>query len=209
MPENNYIDGSKKKSKKIGIILILAIILIIGLGFVGYKVLSNKEEREVDEQTEENMLSENASDSQENEISANDIEKKKLEDYEIEGTIEIPKTELKCDILNEVTKRSIEIAVAIIYTTDGINQPGNTVILGHSYTDAFFSRNDELEIGDKIYITDYKGNKVSYQIYNKFETTPEDITFYQRTAEMTEGKAEVTLSTQFNYGRLIIQAREV
>ena len=37
--------------------------------------------------------------------------KKYLEGYEILGTIEIPKTKLKCTILSEVTKRSIEIGV--------------------------------------------------------------------------------------------------
>ena len=205
MPENGYVDERNKKSKILGIVLIsVIIILIIVLGLVGYKVLNNKEEKqEVEEQTEEKVISGSGkkSSSQGEGLSAIDTssrsrEKKKLEDYEIIGTIEIPKTGLKCDILNEVTKRSIEIAVATIYTTGGLNQPGNTVIYGHNYRNSlFFSRNDELEIGDKIYITDYEGNKVSYKIYDKFETTSTDTTFYTKTAEMTGGKAEVTLST--------------
>ena len=138
-----------------------------------------------------------------------------LEDYEILGTIQIPKVDLKCVILNEVTKRSIEIAVAQMYTVNGLNQPGNTVIYGHNYRNSlFFSRNDELSNGDIIYITDKTGTKIKYEIFNIFETTSNDTTFYTRTSEMTGGKAEVTLSTCTDDAsttdrRLIIQARQV
>ena len=63
-----------------------------------------------------------------------------------------------------------------------------------------------LIIGDKIYITDNDGKKVTYTIYNKFETTPEDTSFYQRD---TSGKPEVTLSTctDDSKARLIILAK--
>ena len=66
--------------------------------------------------------------------------------------------------------------------------------------------NKKLNIGDKIYITDTTGTKLTYTIYNKFETTPEDTSFYQRD---TDGKAEVTLSTctDDSSARLIIEAR--
>ena len=47
---------------------------------------------------------------------------------------------------------------------------------------------------------------MTYTIYNKFETTPEDTSFYQRD---TGGKAEVTLSTctDDSSARLIICAK--
>lgn len=138
-----------------------------------------------------------------------------MEDYNIIGEIEIPKVDLKCNILDEVTKRSIEIAVATMYTTDGLNKPGNTVIYGHNYRNTlFFSRNDELSIGDKVIITDYEQNqKIQYEIYDIFETTMTDTTFYNRSSEETGGKREVTLSTCTDDAsetdrRLIILARE-
>ena len=91
--------------------------------------------------------------------------KKYMEDYEILGTIEIPKVNLKCAILNEVTPRSIQIAVGQIYTANGLNKPGNTVIYGHNYrNNLFFSRNDELNNGDKIYILNQEGKKLTYDI---------------------------------------------
>lgn len=141
--------------------------------------------------------------------------KKYLENYEIIGTIQIPKVDLKCVILKETTKRALEIAVAQIYTTSSLNQPGNTVIYGHNYrNDLFFSRNDELATGDKVYITDQEGTKLTYEIFNIFETTSSDTSFYPRTAQDTEGKAEVTLSTCTDDAattdrRLIVQARAI
>ena len=148
-------------------------------------------------------------------VTSSNSDKKMMEDYIIIGTIEIPKIKLKCTILNQVTKRSIEIAVGQIYTVNGLNKPGNTVIYGHNYrNDLFFSRNDELTNGDKIYILDEEGTKLTYEIYNIFVTTSTDTSFYARTAEETEGKAEITLSTCTDDAsttdrRLIIQAREI
>ena len=64
----------------------------------------------------------------------------------------------------------------------------------------------KLNNGDKIYVTDYTGKKVTYTIYNKFETTPEDTSFYQRD---TNGNPEITLSTctDDSSARLIIFAK--
>ena len=141
--------------------------------------------------------------------------KKYMENYEIIGTIEIPKIDLHCTILAETTKRALEIAVAQIYTTSGLNQPGNTVLYGHNYRNQlFFSRNDELVIGDKIYIFDQEGNKVTYEIFDIFITTSTDTSFYARTFEDTEGKCEITLSTCTDDAsttdrRLIVRASEV
>lgn len=148
-------------------------------------------------------------------VTNSNSDRKMMEDYIIIGTIEIPKVKLKCAILNQVTKKSIEIAVGQIYTVNGLNKPGNTVIYGHNYrNDLFFSRNDELTNGDKIYILDEEGTKLTYEIYNIFITTSTDTSFYARTAEETGGKAEITLSTCTDDAsttdrRLIIQAREI
>lgn len=122
------------------------------------------------------------------------------------GTMEIPATNFKYPVLEKVTKKSIETSVAFLYGS-GLNEPGNTVIIGHNYRNGlFFSNNKKLKIGDKIFITDNSGRKLAYTIYNKFETTPEDTSFYQRD---TGGKAEVTLSTctDDSKARLIILAK--
>ena len=108
------------------------------------------------------------------------------------GTIEIPSISLKYPVLDKVTPKSIETAVAFLYGT-GLNKPGNSVIIGHNYRNGlFFSNLKKVNTGEKIYITDLEGNRVEYTVYNKFEAAENDTSFYQRD---TGGKPEITLST--------------
>ena len=122
------------------------------------------------------------------------------------GYIEIPKTGIKYPVLEEATKKSIEVSVAILYGP-GLNKVGNTVIEGHNYRNGmFFSDNAKISVGDKIYITDLNGNKVTYIVYNTYETTPEDSDYMSRD---TNGAMEITLLTCNDdvSGRIIIWAR--
>lgn len=122
------------------------------------------------------------------------------------GYIEIPKTGIKYPVLEEVTKKSIETSVAILYGP-GLNKVGNTVIVGHNYRNGlFFSNNKKIAVGDKIYITDLSGNKVTYIVYNTYETTPEDSDYMTRD---TNGAMEISLSTctDDSSGRIITWAR--
>lgn len=122
------------------------------------------------------------------------------------GTISIPKTGVKYPILQEQSPAALNKGVVFIYGV-GLNQPGNTVIAGHNYRNGqFFSNNKNLVNGDKIYITDGSGKKLTYTIYNKFETSPDDASFYTKN---TNGKIEITLSTctNDNKRRTIIFAR--
>ena len=215
-----------KYGKVLTIILVIVILAIIGiLVYLGITAIKDNKTKETytkaADDFEETVTSSSNSRRSEN-LTLNEIEvqsditsKRYLEDYEIIGTIQIPKIDLKCVILNETTKRALEIAVSVMYSTGGLNKPGTTVIYGHNYRNAlFFSRNDELANGDKIYITDREGIKLTYEIYNIFETTSSDTSFYTRNSEMTGGKAEIALSTCTDNAsttdrRLIIQAREV
>ena len=128
--------------------------------------------------------------------------------FEMLGTMEIPATDFSYPILNApATKAKIETAVALQWGTAGINEVGNCVIVGHNYRNGlFFSNNKKLQLGDKIYITDNSGTTLTYTIYDKFETSDSDTSFFQRD---TEGKPEVTLSTctDDSSARLIILAR--
>jgi sortase A len=124
------------------------------------------------------------------------------------GYINIPKTNIKLPILNSSSDKAIEVAVATIYPSNPkLNEPGNIVIIGHNYRDGrLFSNNKKLSVGDKILITDTTGRQLSYTIYQKFETTPEDTSFYNRD---TNGIPEITLSTCTDDAklRIIILAR--
>ncbi len=135
-------------------------------------------------------------------------EKVMMEDYEVMGTIRIPKTGIEYPILETVTKRSIEIAVGIAYGP-GLNEVGNTIIFGHNYRNGlFFSNNKKLVNGDKIYITDKSGETVTYEVYKVYETTASDASYMQRD---TEGRREISLQTctDDSSGRIIVWAKEV
>lgn len=213
-----------KYSKVLTVILIIVIIAIVGLlAFLGYDyyekyIISKDTSSFVDnfqgEVSNDGNTTENTTGNTENPLdklndantTTSSSSKPMYKGFGVLGTMEIPATNFKYPILEKVTKKSIETAVAFLYGA-GVNQPGNTVIVGHNYRNGlFFSNNKKLNNGDKIYITDNNGKQMTYTIYNKFETTPEDTSFYQRD---TGGKPEVTLSTctDDSKARIIIFAK--
>lgn len=153
----------------------------------------------------------NTNQQQVNETPTEEPEKTYLEGYEILGTINIPKTGAHYPILSEVTKRSIEIAVGVLYppNTPALNQVGNVVIAGHNYRNGkFFSNNKKLSNGDTIEIQDATGTTVTYEIYNIYETSTTDAEYMKRD---TNGTREISLSTctDDSSARLVIWAREI
>ena len=72
------------------------------------------------------------------------------------GSIQIPKTKVKYPIVNSAEPAAMDTAIVMLYGP-GLNEEGNTVIVGHNYRNGgFFGNNKKLENGDKIYITDSK-----------------------------------------------------
>lgn len=224
---------NSKYSNVLTIILIIVIVAILGLvAFLGYdfyrKYYIDKEAEEFMSQYE-NQLGNTISD--DNTIGDNTIStiidpvneitppssssggngsSKKVptyKGYNVLGTIEIPKTGIKYPVLDKVTEKSIQIAVAYYYGP-GLNKVGNTTIYGHNYRNgAFFGKNKQLSNGDIIYITDNTGKKIKYTIYNIYKTTETDAEFVTRD---TKGAREISLSTctDDSKGRLIIWAKE-
>lgn len=125
--------------------------------------------------------------------------------YRVLGKIKIPTTGIEELVLDKVTTKSIESAVAVLYGP-GLNQVGNTVIVGHNYRNGtLFSNNKLLSVGDKIYITDEGGSQVQYTVTKKYITSAQDAGFFSRD---TEGKRGISLSTctDDSNSRLIIWA---
>ena len=129
--------------------------------------------------------------------------------YKVIGKLEMPSVNLQYPILDMLTDaRAIDYSIAMQYGA-GINKPGNTVIIGHNtYNGTFFGKNKRMKIGDIIYVTDLDGNRIAYEIYNKYITPGSDYTYANRN---TNGGREVTLVTcdNNNKNRLIICAREM
>ena len=219
-----------KYSKVLTVVLIVVIIAILGLlGFLAFSFYNNyvtkndaaafvddfKGEVNADENTQ--VGDTNTTNNGENPLdqiqstgtgSGSSNEKPTFKGFGVVGAIEIPKTSCDYPILDSdaMSPKGLETAV-IFQWGAGINQVGNSVIVGHNYRNGmFFSNNKRLNTGDKIYVTDNAGTTLTYTIYDKFETTVSDTSFYQRD---TAGKPEITLSTctDDSSARLIILAR--
>lgn len=147
------------------------------------------------------------------------LKKTYLENYEVKGSINIPKTKCEYPILERVTVDSLKKSIAILEivanpelnrVVKDLNVPGtNAFILGHNYRNGqFFSNNDKLSIGDTIKITDQTGTTITYTIYYMFYTTPDDVTFMDRDIDVNT--REITLQTcnQDSSERLIIFAKD-
>lgn len=68
-----------------------------------------------------------------------------------------------------------------------------------------FSRIDELNINDTIYISDLNENKLEYLVYKKYTTTGDDLTCMEET-----NNTEITLITcnkNNNNKRVVIKAK--
>lgn len=208
-----------------GLLIVVIIAIVAIIGYFGYKILTedSKEKaakstlEEFDSKYSKNKNNTGNGDSNETtelnavETNSSSGDKVFMEGYEVVAKIRIPAISIEYPILNEVTRKSLDTAICLLYTTGGINKVGNTVYIGHNYRNSlFFSKNDQLEEGDKVYITDTSGEEVAYTIYDMFETTSTDTSFYQRE---TNGKREITLSTctddaSTTEKRLIVLARE-
>ena len=223
MKENKY----GKVLTAILAIVIIAIIVLLGyLGYDVYRKFSTNRtaakvieefNESLDNEDEETTDGENENDGETvtpvlseeivEQTTQTGAKKVTYKGYNVVGTIEIPTIDLKYPILEKTTVDSIEVAVAVLYGP-GPNKVGNTVIVGHNYRNGdFFGKNKRLKMGDKIYITDTSGTRIKYNIYNIYETTPDDGDYIIRD---TNGKREISLSTctDNSKARLVIWAVE-
>lgn len=228
---------NSKYSKVLTIILIVAIVIIVGLlVFIGidwYKAYTvgkdtqnsldqfnsyiennqnndnnanfenNIDNNNIIEEPNNNNIIEEPSDNNNNSNS----EGLTYKGFKVAGVIEIPKTKVKYNVLDDPSAKAMEVGITIIYGP-GLNQTGNTVLAGHNYRNGtFFSNNNKLSSGDKIYITDLSGKKVTYTIYKKYKTDPNDFSYATRN---TNGKREISLTTctDDSSARIIIWAKE-
>ena len=215
-----------KYSKFLTVLLIIIIVAVIGLlGYLGYNYYRNYSINSDSDQFVSTFVEEvqNTTNNTTGEVgsisdninsvavgSTNNGTTQTFRGFNVIGTIEIPKTGISYPILEAPpTVKKLEVSVAAIYPQNAVlNTEGNVVIVGHNYRNGmFFSDNKKLSNGDKIYITDLNGNRVTYNIYNVFQTSVNDTSFYNRD---TDGAMEVTLSTCTDASddqRVIVEAR--
>lgn len=115
---------------------------------------------------------------------------KEYKGYFVVGKIKIPKLEIEKYILEKTTEETLKVAVTKTYGPKA-NEIGNFCISGHNYVQTF-GRLKELEVGDKIIITDTYNQEVMYQIYKTYKVLPNDTSCL---SQETNGEREVTLIT--------------
>jgi len=169
-----------KYSKVLTIVLVIVIVAILGLlGFLGYdyykKYSTTKQASEFvnsyqgDVTTGDSGNTTTGTDN--NEVTNTTLDgldetpntgtnsssstgsKKTFKGFTTVGTMKIPKINFEYPILEKMSTQSLATSVVALYPSgDNINQPGNTVIVGHNYRNGlFFSNLKKLSVGDKVY----------------------------------------------------------
>ena len=186
--------------KAIFIILIILVILVVGLIAIKYgkNYINDQENKKVVETF-------SRATTQEEDVTMNG--------YKVIGIVKIPKIQIEYPILDletynpEETKEPMKISI-VKYWGGKVNEYGNLSIAGHNnYDGTMFGKTKNLEIGDMVELTDLENNTISYQIYDKFVTDPNDVTILETKEESIR---EVTLitCTNGNKNRLILKAKE-
>ena len=192
----------KKKVKVSNILLlilvIIAIILIVTIG----KIISNRNQNDENLKQVISQVNENIQTDADGEIPY--IE---YQGYQVIGLIQISKINLEYPILIETTQDSLTKTITR-FGKGEVNGDGNLCLAGHDYiNNSMFGGIDKLEDEDEILITDLYGNKVTYTIFDKYTTNPDDTSVLE---SIDSRKREVTLITcsNGNKDRLIIRATE-
>lgn len=90
------------------------------------------------------------------------------------GKISIPKIDVNYSVFNECSDELLKILPCKFYGP-GMAEKGNVCIAGHNYEDdRFFSKLDELERGDLIFLSDLGGQNYKYVVYEQYEVKADD-----------------------------------
>lgn len=185
------------------LIIILVISAIILLGVIVYRYSqyqkNSQEAVAVAEKIEEEF---------EQTLETNNKVEMEYKGYQVVGIIEIPKINIKYPILSETNEDSIQYSITK-FAGEDINSIGNFVVAGHNYLDgSMFGKVKQLEIGDKIKLTDLYNNTISYEIFDIYSVNPNDTSVIK---SVKEDSREVTLitCTKGHIERLITRAREI
>lgn len=210
-----------KNKKKIGtliIILISIFFVIVIISNILNKIIKNSNEKDF-ETIKTVSNSENKITIDSSEDLQSDEQKMKNRSYQLQepeimsyykgypviAKLEIPKIHLETEVLKDYSDEALKVSVTKFYKGNP-NQIGNFCIAGHNYiTSNMFHYLKDLEITDKLYLTDAIFGKMEYEIYDKEIVNPKDISCL---SQETDGKVELTLitCTTDSKNRIIIKA---
>lgn len=131
---------------------------------------------------------------------------REIKGHKVVGKIQIPKINLETYILAETNNKALNVSVTKLCGPE-INEIGNFCIAGHNYN-KFFAKIKNLKIKDNIILTDTYDRSVLYEVYDTFQTSPQDI---KCLSQETKEEKELTLitCTKGAIKRIIVKATEV
>ena len=194
-------DGSLWIVRNFKIILFIALIPLVGYGaYIGAKYYTNYKNNKNTEPIYAVATKINSEDKDEKEY---------LAGYEVLGEIKISYLGIDVKVLNpdikgvDYTNDCLENG-AVLYYGDGLNELGNTTIIGHNRSSSFFGLKN-LEIDDEITVIDQDKNSVNYTVIEIMHVEPDDLSVL---LPMEENSREITLITCESEGttRLAIKA---
>lgn len=188
---------------------IIIILLVIVSIFISVKIINRYVENRRNEKNKEKMISEINNELENlNRNKDSEIPYIEYEGYQVIGIIKIEKIDLTYPILNVNNEDTMKKSITRFYG-DRLNEIGNITLAGHNNFDgSMFGKLKQLDIGDKIIITDLHNQSITYEIFKKYITDPNDISI---TNNSEDGIKEITLltCTNGNRNRLIIKAKEM
>lgn len=187
---------------------IILILLIIGAIIFGAIIVAEYIRREKNEDKLSAVVAQIENINTDTNNEENKQELIKVDGYDVEGIIEIPKIDIKYPIVSTTSDEAMKVAITKFWGTK-INDIGNYTMAGHNYKNGtMFGKTKYLEIGDKIKMTDLQLNTVEYEVFKIYTIDPDDVTCIESVEPNTR---EITLITCTNghKNRLITKAREV
>lgn len=127
--------------------------------------------------------------------------------YSSEAILKIPNLGIEYPVLSETSEELLKISINKLWGP-GPNEIGNYCVAGHNYKSGkMFGKLKNINIGEKMELTDLKGRTVTYIVSDKYTIDPTDVNC---TSQLTNGKRKLTLITCSNSGskRLVVQGYE-
>lgn len=187
---------------------IILILLIIGAIIFGVIIGAEYIRREKNEDKLSAVVAQIENINTETNNEENKQELIKVDGYDVEGIIEIPKIDIKYPIVSTTSDEAMKVAITKFWGNN-INDIGNYTMAGHNYKNGtMFGKTKYLEIGDRIKMTDLELNTVEYEVFKIYTIDPDDVTCIE---SVEPNSREITLITCTNghKNRLVTKAREV
>lgn len=128
--------------------------------------------------------------------------------YDVIAKLEIPKIKLNTYILKNYSDNALNVSVTKFWGANP-NEVGNFCVAGHNFQNKnMFHNLKNVNVNDRLFISDNNIGKVEYEIFDVYKVFPKDVSCLSQN---TNNFREVTLITCTNDSemRIIVKAKEV